>query len=106
MKDILLAIIILLTLIAGFSQTQQDPPPDTHGEGAMEQGESELTQQGKGDLPSIPEPPESPDYTELALEVINGDWGNGYTRKRLLAAEGHDCEAVQEVVNSILSTGG
>lgn len=107
MKDLIIAIIILLTLIAGFSQTptEQDSAPPPNTQGTREQGDSEQIEQGKGDLPSIPEPPQSPDYTELALEVINGDWGNGYTRKRLLAAEGHDCEAVQEVVNSILSEG-
>ena len=106
MKDIIIAIIILLTLIAGFSQTQPEqdsaPPPKAETQGTREQGESEQNEQGKGDLPSIPEPPQSPDYTELAYEVINGDWGNGYTRKCLLREAGYDCVAVQEIVNEIL----
>lgn len=105
MKDLIIALIILLTLIAGFSQTppeQDSASPKSETQGTREQGESEQIEQGKGDLPSIPEPPESPDYTELAYEVINGDWGNGYTRKCLLREAGYDCVAVQEIVNEIL----
>lgn len=40
---------------------------------------------------------------ELALEVINGKWGNGSTRKTKLEAAGYSYEAVQKRVNEILS---
>ena len=109
MKDIIIAIIILLTLVAGFStygtppeQDSAPPPANTHGGGFKEPGESEKIEQGEGDSPIISEPITPPDYTELALEVINGDWGNGYIRKQRLREAGHDAKAVQEVVNDIL----
>ena len=40
---------------------------------------------------------------ELAREVINGDWGNGAERKNRLAAAGYDYNAVQKMVNELLS---
>lgn len=40
---------------------------------------------------------------EVALEVINGLWGNGATRKKKLKAAGHDPVAVQAIVNDLLS---
>lgn len=40
---------------------------------------------------------------EIALEVINGKWGNGATRKKKLKAAGHDPVAVQVIVNDLLS---
>lgn len=40
---------------------------------------------------------------ELALEVINGKWGNGGTRKKKLEAAGYDYNAVQKRVNELLS---
>lgn len=39
---------------------------------------------------------------QIAQEVIEGKWGNGYSRKNRLKKAGYDYEAVQAVVNSIL----
>ena len=39
---------------------------------------------------------------ELAQEVINGKWGNGAARKKLLTDAGYDYFAVQCVVNQML----
>lgn len=100
MKDLIIAIVIVLTLVAGFSQTAEQDPPDTHGEGFNAQGESETII--IGDDTELVEPPQPPDYTELAYEVINGDWGNGYTRKCLLREAGYDPAEVQKIVNEIL----
>lgn len=41
--------------------------------------------------------------TEIAKEVIEGDWGNGDSRKLKLYAAGYDPKAVQDEVNRILS---
>ena len=41
--------------------------------------------------------------TDLAYEVINGDWGNGSARKEALTAAGYDYGAVQAEVNRLLS---
>ena len=41
--------------------------------------------------------------TEIAKEVINGDWGNGETRKEKLKTAGYDYNAIQEEVNKLLS---
>lgn len=41
---------------------------------------------------------------EIALEVIAGKWGNGQTRKDLLAAAGWDYISVQRIVNEILNS--
>ena len=111
MKDLFIAIVILAILTVLFSMhsapPEQGTPPSSnaHGSGFKEPGESEQIQQGEGDKPvqSISEPTTPPpDYTELALEVIRGDWGNGYIRKQRLREAGHDAEAVQEVVNNML----
>lgn len=40
--------------------------------------------------------------SEIAREVINGDWGNGTERKKRLEAAGYDYSAVQKEVNRIL----
>ena len=40
---------------------------------------------------------------EIALEVIDGKWGNNDMRKHLLTTHGYDYKAVQEIVNAILS---
>ena len=40
---------------------------------------------------------------EVAREVINGDWGNGNTRKQKLEAAGYNYDEVQKRVNQILS---
>lgn len=42
---------------------------------------------------------------ELALECINGDWGNGEERKQRLTEAGYDYEAVQAEVNRIIWSG-
>lgn len=42
--------------------------------------------------------------TEIAKEVIEGKWGNGYARKNRLKKAGYDYDAVQEIVNSLLDT--
>lgn len=41
--------------------------------------------------------------TELAYEVLNGEWGNGAERKGRLAEAGYNYEAVQAKVNKILA---
>lgn len=41
--------------------------------------------------------------TDLAYEVINGDWGNGSARQEALTAAGYDYSAVQAEVNRLLS---
>lgn len=40
---------------------------------------------------------------EIALEVIDGKWGNKGTRKKLLTAAGYDYSEVQNKVNEILA---
>lgn len=40
--------------------------------------------------------------TELARQVIHGDWGNGAERKRRLTAAGYDYNAVQSLVDQML----
>lgn len=42
--------------------------------------------------------------TEIAKEVIEGKWGNGYTRKNRLTKAGYDYKAVQAIVNQMLNT--
>lgn len=42
--------------------------------------------------------------TEIAYEVINGDWGNGDNRKKKLMDAGYDYDAVQAEVNKILGS--
>lgn len=39
----------------------------------------------------------------IAKEVINGDWGNGNDRKKRLEAAGYDYNAIQKLVNKMLS---
>lgn len=40
--------------------------------------------------------------SQIAKEVINGEWGNGDTRKKKLEAAGYDYDAVQKEVNKQL----
>ena len=40
--------------------------------------------------------------SEIAKEVIRGDWGNGAERKKALTASGYDYDAIQKEVNKIL----
>lgn len=44
----------------------------------------------------------SNDLTDIALEVIEGKWGNGTKRKDALTANGYDYKAVQREVNRLL----
>lgn len=48
--------------------------------------------------------PEKKNNTEIAKEVIEGKWGNGYSRKNRLTKAGYDYEAVQAIVNQMLNT--
>lgn len=43
---------------------------------------------------------------ELAIEVINGKWGNGDVRKKSLTNAGYDYNAVQTEVNRLLNSNG
>lgn len=47
---------------------------------------------------------ETKSNTEIAREVIEGKWGNGYTRKNRLTKAGYDYEAIQDIVNQMLNT--
>ena len=58
-----------------------------------------------GSMSLTPAVPSEKTNTELAYEVINGDWDNGYTRKQLMREAGHDYDAVQRIVNLILLGG-
>ena len=42
--------------------------------------------------------------SEVALEVINGEWGNGNDRRQRLTRAGYDFNKVQAEVNRLLST--
>ena len=39
---------------------------------------------------------------QIALEVIDGKWGNGVTRKNKLESAGYDYREVQNMVNYLL----
>ena len=41
---------------------------------------------------------------EIALQVINGMWGNGKERKQKLTEAGYDYDAVQKIVNQLVMT--
>ena len=41
--------------------------------------------------------------TEMARQVIAGQWGNGDERRRRLTEAGHDYDAVQARVNELLA---
>lgn len=40
---------------------------------------------------------------QIALEVIQGKWGNGNTRRQKLTSAGYNYESVQSIVNSLMS---
>ena len=44
--------------------------------------------------------------SQLAVEVINGKWGNGENRKKSLTKAGYDYNAVQTEVNRLLNNNG
>lgn len=48
------------------------------------------------------EPVQKKTNEELALEVLNGEWGNGEERKRRLEEAGYNYQAVQNLVNEKL----
>lgn len=55
---------------------------------------------GKSTSVTKPQPkPASKTTSQLAEEVIAGQWGNGTDRKKRLTAAGYDYDAVQKVVN-------
>lgn len=47
-------------------------------------------------------PPAKKSVTEIAKEVINGEWGNGNDRRNRLQAAGYNYNAVQAEVNKLL----
>ena len=55
---------------------------------------------------TAPEPPESllRPVSEIARQVIEGEWGNGTERVQRLTAAGYDYKAVQAEVNRLLAT--
>lgn len=60
---------------------------------------------GNSDGTNIPTPEPEPEPVkksneEIAQEVIDGKWGNGDERKRLLESAGYDYNAIQSIVNS------
>ena len=40
---------------------------------------------------------------QIALEVIQGKWGNGNTRRQKLTSAGYNYQSVQSIVNSLMS---
>lgn len=52
------------------------------------------------ETPAEPDKP-SYDVDKIALEVLNGKWGNGAVRRRRLTAAGYDYKTVQNRVNEI-----
>ena len=43
------------------------------------------------------------EYYEIAEQVINGDWGNGWNREQALIGAGYDYNTVQGIVNEMLA---
>ena len=54
--------------------------------------------------PNAEPKPAKKSNVEIAKEVIEGKWGNGYSRKNRLRKAGYDYEAVQSIVNQMLNT--
>lgn len=42
---------------------------------------------------------------QIAIEVLLGKWGNGYSRMEALRAAGYDADAVQTIVNALVRDG-
>lgn len=40
---------------------------------------------------------------QIALEVIQGKWGNGNTRRQKLTSAGYNYQSVQTIVNSLMN---
>ena len=112
MRDVIIAISILLilsVLVSFYTPVGYEVSIEAekqNGDKAEGDGEEAKTGGGSdGIVPPTPKPPEKTN-TELAYEVIKGEWGNGYTRKRLMSEANHDYKAVQEIVNNIILRGG
>lgn len=41
----------------------------------------------------------------IALEVLDGKWGNGSERREKLSSAGYDYKAVQSIVNALVADG-
>lgn len=61
---------------------------------------------GEGGTPPKAPNPGGKTVTEVAMEVIRGDWGNGADRKNRLERAGYSYAAVQAEVNRLLGIGG
>lgn len=53
--------------------------------------------------PVVPTEPAEKSVSELAQEVLNGKWGNAPERRKRLEAAGYDYDAVQKLVNKLVS---
>lgn len=42
---------------------------------------------------------------QIAIEVLLGKWGNGYSRFQALTDAGYDASAIQSIVNSLVEDG-
>lgn len=42
---------------------------------------------------------------QIAIEVILGKWGNGYSRFEALTNAGYDADAIQSIVNALVKDG-
>lgn len=40
---------------------------------------------------------------QIALEVIQGKWGNGNTRRQKLTSAGYNYQSIQSIVNSLMT---
>lgn len=60
---------------------------------------------GASSSPAKPKPAtQQKSDAQIAKEVIDGKWGNGYTRKNRLTKAGYDYQSIQEMVNEMLDT--
>lgn len=63
----------------------------------------ELTAKQKSNITAVLEKEFWEQNTKVALEVINGYWGNGQTRRALLEEAGYSYTVVQTIVNELLA---
>ena len=54
------------------------------------------------DAPQTPQLTKKKTNEEIAVEVIDGKWGNGAERKRRLMTAGYDWVAIQKIVNEMV----
>lgn len=64
---------------------------------------TELTAKQKSNITAVLEKEFWEQNTKVALEVINGYWGNGQTRRALLEEAGYSYTVVQTIVNELLA---